>query len=331
MPDTLQEWLVYIERQHPQAIEMELGRVREVYARIGLGRPGRRVITVAGTNGKGSTVAFIEAIARAAGLRTGAYTSPHLFDYRERVRIDGTDAGDGALVQAFAAVEAARGDTPLTYFEFGTLAALWLFERAELDLAILEVGLGGRLDATNLVDADVAVVTIGVGGPPDNLPPEATDDRLEVEAATPGTVDVLDNDTDPEGRPLGIDSWGQAEHGTVSCEVVCRYVPAPDYAGPDGFTYEVRDDRGLTAPGFVEVQVRPVEPPIITPSTVGPGGAAVAAHRCHRVLGPRGAGRHGAARPGARRPRGGVGHLRRARRGHRALALAAFHRGDRGR
>ncbi len=159
MPDTLQEWLDYIERQHPQAIEMELGRVREVAARIGLGRPGRRVITVAGTNGKGSTVAFIEAIARAAGLRTGAYTSPHLFDYRERVRIDGTDAGDGALVQAFAAVEAARGDTPLTYFEFGTLAALWLFERAELDLAILEVGLGGRLDATNLVDADVAVIT----------------------------------------------------------------------------------------------------------------------------------------------------------------------------
>src|SRR5690606_34743879 len=115
--------------------------------------------TVAGTNGKGSTVACIEAIARSGGLRTGAYTSPHLFDYRERVRIDGVDADDGALVQAFEAVEGARGDTPLTYFEFGTLAALWLFERAGLDLAILEVGLGGRLDATNLVDADVAVIT----------------------------------------------------------------------------------------------------------------------------------------------------------------------------
>ena len=159
MPDTLKEWLACIERQHPQAIEMGLDRVRDVAVRMGLGRPGRRVITVAGTNGKGSTVAFVEAIARAAGLRTGAYTSPHLLDYRERVRIDGADADDGALVQAFAAVEAARGDTPLTYFEFGTLAALWLFERAELDLAILEVGLGGRLDATNLVDADVAVIT----------------------------------------------------------------------------------------------------------------------------------------------------------------------------
>jgi len=159
MPDTLPDWLAHIERQHPQAIEMGLERVREVAARLALGRPAHRVVTVAGTNGKGSTVAFIEAIARAAGLRTGAYTSPHLLEYRERVRIDGVEADDAALVEAFAAVEAARADTALTYFEFGTLAALWLFARAGLDLAILEVGLGGRLDATNLVDADVAVIT----------------------------------------------------------------------------------------------------------------------------------------------------------------------------
>ena len=159
MPDTLSDWLAHIERQHPQAIEMGLARVREVAARMRLGRPARRVVSVAGTNGKGSTVAFIEAIAREAGLRVGAYTSPHLFDYRERVRIDGRDADAAALVEGFEAVEAARGDTPLTYFEFGTLAALRLFERAALDLAILEVGLGGRLDATNLVDADVAVIT----------------------------------------------------------------------------------------------------------------------------------------------------------------------------
>ena len=159
MPKTLTEWLAYIERQHPQAIEMGLERVREVAVRIGLGRPAARVITVAGTNGKGSTVAFIEAIAREAGLRVGAYTSPHLLGYGERVRIAGDQASEDALVDAFAAVEAARGDTALTYFEFGTLAALWLFERAALDLAVLEVGLGGRLDATNLVDADVAVIT----------------------------------------------------------------------------------------------------------------------------------------------------------------------------
>src|SRR5690606_13586041 len=111
------------------------------------------------TNGKGSTVAFVEAIARAQGLRVGAYTSPHLLRYNERVRIDGADAADAALVAGFEAVEAARGDTALTYFEYGTLCALWLFQREQLDLAVLEVGLGGRLDAVNIVDADVAVIT----------------------------------------------------------------------------------------------------------------------------------------------------------------------------
>jgi dihydrofolate synthase/folylpolyglutamate synthase len=134
---------------------------------MGLGRPATHVITVAGTNGKGSTVAFIEAIARAAGWRVGTYTSPHLLRYNERVRIDGADLDDDALVTAFEAVEAARilrqaqddRDVPLTYFEYGTLAALWCFARARLDLAVLEVGLGGRLDAVNLVDADVAVIT----------------------------------------------------------------------------------------------------------------------------------------------------------------------------
>ncbi len=159
MRKTLQDWLGHIERQHPQAIEMGLERVREVAARLALGRPATHVVTIGGTNGKGSTVAFLESIAREAGLRVGAYTSPHLLAYGERVRIDGVEAGEAALVEAFAAVDAARGATPLTYFEFGTLAALWLFARARLDLAILEVGLGGRLDATNLVDADVAVIT----------------------------------------------------------------------------------------------------------------------------------------------------------------------------
>jgi dihydrofolate synthase/folylpolyglutamate synthase len=157
--DSLQQWLAKLERQHPRAIDLGLERVREVVQRMRLGKPAPCVIAVGGTNGKGSTVAFIEAIARASGLRVGAYTSPHLLAYNERVRIDGHDVGDDELVEAFEAVEAARGDISLTYFEHGTLAALWLFERANLDLAVLEVGLGGRLDAVNIVDADVAVVT----------------------------------------------------------------------------------------------------------------------------------------------------------------------------
>ena len=159
MPRTLADWLAYIERQHPKSIDMGLQRVREVAARMRLPRPAKRVITVGGTNGKGSTVAFVEAIARAHGWKVGCYTSPHLLRYNERVRIDGVDAGDAALVAGFEAVEAARGDTPLTYFEYGTLCALWLFARSKLDLAVLEVGLGGRLDAVNIVDADASIIT----------------------------------------------------------------------------------------------------------------------------------------------------------------------------
>ena len=161
---TLPEWLAFIERQHPKTIAMGLERVRAVADAMALpglmlSRPARHVAIVGGTNGKGSAVAFIEAIARAAGLRVGAYTSPHLLRYNERVRIDGADADDAALVAAFEAVETARADVPLTYFEYGTLAALWLFARSDLDLAVLEVGLGGRLDAVNIVDPDVAAIT----------------------------------------------------------------------------------------------------------------------------------------------------------------------------
>ena len=159
MTRTLPQWLEYQLSVHPRDIALGLDRVADVSRRLGLGRPGRHVITVAGTNGKGSTVAFIEAIARAAGLRVGAFTSPHLLRYNERIRLDGQDASDDALVAAFERIEAARGEVPLTYFEFGTLAALLLMEEAALDLAILEVGLGGRLDAVNIVDPDVAVIT----------------------------------------------------------------------------------------------------------------------------------------------------------------------------
>lgn len=159
MPLPLSDWLLRIQQQHPQAIAMGLDRVRAVAQAMGLGRPAPVVITVGGTNGKGSTVAFLEAIARAAGLRVGTCTSPHLWRFNERIRVDGVDATDETIVAAFERIDAARGDTPITYFEYATLAALDIFQRVGLDLAILEVGLGGRLDATNLIDADVAVIT----------------------------------------------------------------------------------------------------------------------------------------------------------------------------
>ena len=156
---TLEQWLEYQLQTHPQGIAMGLERVREVARRMGLLHLPCPVVTVAGTNGKGSTVAFIEAIAAASGHTVGAFTSPHFLRYNERIRIGGAEVSDAALVRAFEAVEAARADIPLTYFEFGTLAALLLFAEADLDLAVLEVGLGGRLDAVNILDADVAVIT----------------------------------------------------------------------------------------------------------------------------------------------------------------------------
>ncbi len=142
---------------------MGLDRSRQVAQQLGLTRPAPRVITVTGTNGKGSTCAFVAALLQAQGLKVGVYSSPHLIRYNERVKVQGVEATDLELCDAFAAVEAARGDVTLTYFEMGTLAAFWLFEQARLDAVVLEVGLGGRLDAVNLVDADFALVTsIGV-------------------------------------------------------------------------------------------------------------------------------------------------------------------------
>ncbi|PTR24651.1 dihydrofolate synthase/folylpolyglutamate synthase [Luteibacter sp. OK325] len=156
---TLAEWLSYQERTHPRDIELGLDRVRAVWEAMGSPRPAPTVITVGGTNGKGSTVAFLEGMLRGAGYRVGCYTSPHLLRYNERVRLEGDDASDEALVASFERIEAARGAIPQTYFEFGTLAAIDLMSRASLDIAVIEVGLGGRLDAVNIIDADVAVIT----------------------------------------------------------------------------------------------------------------------------------------------------------------------------
>jgi dihydrofolate synthase/folylpolyglutamate synthase len=153
-------WLAYIEGLHPRGIALGLDRVAEVWRRMDVAL-GCAIIVVGGTNGKGSTCAMLEAILRAGGYRTGMYTSPHLLRFNERARIDGVEVGDAEFAHAFAAVEAARtNDAPvaLTYFEFTTLAVLSLFAAARLDCAILEVGLGGRLDAVNIIDADCAIL-----------------------------------------------------------------------------------------------------------------------------------------------------------------------------
>ena len=155
---TLHDWLQWQQRVHVRSIDLGLERVAAVARRLQLDHPRCLVITVAGTNGKGSTVALLGALARAAGWRVGSFTSPHLLRYNERICIDGAEVSDDQLIEAFERVEAARGSTSLTYFEYSTLAALELFARAELDLMLLEVGLGGRLDAVNLIDADVAVI-----------------------------------------------------------------------------------------------------------------------------------------------------------------------------
>ncbi len=158
MPVTLSEWLQHLESLHPKVIQLGLDRVLSVKKALGV---TQRVplFVVGGTNGKGSTCAMLERILRCAGYRVGTYTSPHLLAYNERVRINGEPTSDEALCEGFAEVERARGDTALTYFEFGTLGAWQVFQHADLDVIVLEVGLGGRLDAVNAFDADCAIVT----------------------------------------------------------------------------------------------------------------------------------------------------------------------------
>lgn len=155
---TLADWLAWQETLHPQAIDLGLARVSRVLARMRLPERQPFTISVAGTNGKGSCVAMLDSMLRAAGYRVGAYTSPHLLRYNERIRIDGRPVDDPVIIASFERIERVRDDTSLSFFEFGTLAALDIFSGVDLDVRILEVGLGGRLDAVNMIDADIALI-----------------------------------------------------------------------------------------------------------------------------------------------------------------------------
>ena len=157
--DSLQDWLSWQESLHPLAIDLGLERAAQVFHALNPECIKPPTITVAGTNGKGSSIAYLDAIYRAQGYRVGAYTSPHILKYNERIKIDGEPVSDELICEAFARIESVRGNTTLSYFEFGTLAALDIFWRAELDVQLLEVGLGGRLDAVNIIDPDVSLIT----------------------------------------------------------------------------------------------------------------------------------------------------------------------------
>jgi len=156
--DRLADWLQWQQDLHPSAIDLELGRVARTLERLEWRRPAVPIVTVGGTNGKGSCVAMLESIAATAGYRVGTFTSPHLTRYNERIRIAGAEIPDRPLVEAFARIDSARSGETLTFFEFNTLAALLVFDSVPLDLIVLEVGLGGRLDAVNIIDADAALL-----------------------------------------------------------------------------------------------------------------------------------------------------------------------------
>lgn len=155
----LSTWLCYLEQIHPKTIDMELERVKTVAMQLDLLKPAPYVFTVAGTNGKGTTCKTLEMILLAAGFNVGVYSSPHLLRFTERVRVNNQESSEKATVDSFVSIEKQRGDVSLTYFEYATLSALYQFKQAKLDVVILEVGLGGRLDATNIIDADITVIT----------------------------------------------------------------------------------------------------------------------------------------------------------------------------
>lgn len=159
LPVNLDQWLAYIGRVHPREIELGLSRVQQVASALQITTAAPQVVTVAGTNGKGTTVACLEALLCAQGVSCGSYTSPHIHRFNERIHIKGQEASDLDICRAFATIEEARGQVSLSYFEFATLAALILMQEAGIEVAILEVGLGGRLDAVNIIDPQVSIIT----------------------------------------------------------------------------------------------------------------------------------------------------------------------------
>ena len=160
---TVDEWLDWQQTIHPLNIDFKLERILSVYKKLNISSIANKIITVAGTNGKGSTVSFLESILSKKNYRVGTFTSPHILRYNERIKINGQEIDDESLLETFEMIDDRRGDTTLTYFEFATLSAFYLFSKSNLDVAVLEVGLGGRLDATNIVDSDVSIITsIGI-------------------------------------------------------------------------------------------------------------------------------------------------------------------------
>ena len=211
-PSTLAEWLAHCERLHPKTIDLSLERVQRVRARLSVDF-ACPVFTVAGTNGKGSTCAMLEAILRASGYRVGVYTSPHLVHFEERCRVDGEMIEAAQLLPHFAAVEAARADETLTYFEFTTLVILRLLAGAELDAVVLEVGLGGRLDAVNLIDTDCAILTSIDLDHMDYLGPDRESiGREKAGILRPGRPAIVADPLPPrsvldQAREIGVDLW----------------------------------------------------------------------------------------------------------------------------
>ena len=243
--DTLAGWLAWQETIHPVEMDLGLARARMVHEALrGAGAPPFLLVTVAGTNGKGSTVAFAQALLTAAGVRTGAYTSPHLVAYNERIRIDGRPAPDEAIMAAFDRIDRARGGVTLTYFEFGTLAAVEVFRASAVEAAVMEVGIGGRLDAVNLFDADVAVVTpIAIDHVRWLGPDRESIGREKAGIFRPGRPAVI-ADRDPPGSLAAA-----AERIGAPCLRLGRdFGPAPAAAG--GWRWEGPNRRidGLPAP-----------------------------------------------------------------------------------